>query len=135
MDAASKADLNLLQGSWSQTYLEADGVPNPPDDEHTAPDATCTFEGSSFRVVTVQGAVLLGGSFELDATTRPKSITWVDAIGADAGKQLPAIYRLSERTFAFVAADEGQPRPTTFSTTAGLTMREFHRVAEPGAHT
>ena len=124
----SEADVQLLQGAWSQTYLEADGVVEPSGDEHSAPGALCTFEGDTFRVTAADGTVLLEGVFDLDATTRPKSITWVDAIGVDAGKSLPAIYELTDRTFRFVAADEGQPRPAAFRTTPGLTLRAFARV-------
>ena len=128
MNQKSKADVKLLQGAWSQIYLEADGVINPPDDEHSAPGALCVFDGSEFRVETPSNTLLLKGTFELDATTQPKSITWVDAIGDDAGKELPAIYQLTERTFRFIAADEGQPRPTEFKTAPGLTMRAFARA-------
>lgn len=70
---------------------------------------------------------MLEGVFELDASTSPKSITWIDAIGADAGKRLPASYRLELNSFIFIAADEGAPRPTVFRTRPGLTMRGFTR--------
>lgn len=128
MNPISRADFDELQGVWSQTYLEADGIIEPPDDEHTAPGAVCIFEGNEFRVVTPDNTLLLKGTFELDATTTPKAITWVDSIGEDAGKALPAIYELTDKTFRFIAADEGEPRPTHFKTVAGLTMREFVRV-------
>ena len=127
-DDESATDLQLLQGAWSQTYLEADGVSEPPDDEHSAPGAICTFRGTTFRVAKPDGTVLLKGTFELDATTRPRTITWVDDIGADAGKALPAIYELSDRTFWFIAADEGEPYPTAFRTVQGLILREFVRL-------
>ena len=129
MHPKSKTDFDKLQGRWSQTYLEADGVIDPPNDEHTAPGAVCIFEGYAFQVVKPDGILLLEGVFELDATTSPKSITWVDSIGEDVGKALPAIYELTDTSFRFVAADEGQPRPTQFTTVAGLTMRAFSRVA------
>ena len=128
MHPMSQADFDQLQGVWSQTYLEADGTVEPLNDEHTAPGAVCIFEGNEFRVVTPDSALLLKGTFELDATTSPKAITWVDSIGEDAGKALPAIYELTDRTFRFIAADESQPRPTQFQTAAGLTMREFVRA-------
>ncbi|WP_217638751.1 hypothetical protein [Frateuria terrea] len=37
----------------------------------------------------------------------PGAITWIDAIGPDAGKRLPASYRLEGDRFVFIAADEG----------------------------
>jgi len=128
MNENNRADFKRLQGNWSQTYLEADGVAEPPDDEHSADGAISTFVGSEFRVTKPDGKILLKGVFSLDANTNPKSIDWVDSIGADAGKTLPSIYELTKTTFRFVAADEGQPRPTSFHTKLGLTMREFVRV-------
>ena len=122
----SSADLAELQGHWEQVYLEVDGVPNPPD-EHTASDALTVISGQTFSVRRPTGEVLLEGAFELNATTSPKSITWVDSIGLDAGKRLPASYKLEGDCFTFIAADEGAPRPVFFRTEPGLTMRAFRR--------
>ncbi|MEN5090747.1 TIGR03067 domain-containing protein [Pseudomonas protegens] len=122
-------ELQRLQGAWEQTGMEDSGVLNPPD-EHSAPGALTLIEGDRFRVLTVAGEVLLAGSFTLDSSTTPKSITWIDSIGADAGKPLPASYELTEDDFVFIAADEGQPRPTRFSTGPGQTLRRFVRVRQ-----
>ncbi|AXK51846.1 MULTISPECIES: TIGR03067 domain-containing protein [Pseudomonas] len=135
MDTASSArsndslELQRLQGAWEQISMEDSGVLNPPD-EHSAPGALTLIEGDQFRVLTVAGDVLLAGSFTLDSSTTPKSITWIDSIGADAGKPLPASYELTEDDFVFIAADEGQPRPTRFSTGPGQTLRRFVRVRQ-----
>ncbi|MBS7562364.1 MULTISPECIES: TIGR03067 domain-containing protein [Pseudomonas] len=135
MDTASSTrsndslELQRLQGAWEQISMEDSGVLNPPD-EHSAPGALTLIEGDQFRVLTVAGDVLLAGSFTLDSSTTPKSITWIDSIGADAGKPLPASYELTEDDFVFIAADEGQPRPTRFSTGPGQTLRRFVRVRQ-----
>lgn len=126
MSPLSASDFRALQGTWEQTALEDSGVLNPVD-AHSAPGATTTIAGDRFEVTTVSGELLLAGRFELDASTTPKSITWTDAIGEDAGKQLPASYRLDGDDFVFIAADEGMPRPTVFSTGPGQTMRTFVR--------
>ena len=123
---ASRRDLALLQGVWEQTRLEADGVVNPPDD-HGAPGALCTFAGSTFSVRTIEGALLLEGAFDLDASTTPRSITWIDSMGEDKGKPLPAIYTLDGEHFEFIAGNEDAPRPTEFRTEVGQTMRTFVR--------
>jgi uncharacterized protein (TIGR03067 family) len=122
----STADLAMLQGTWEQVSMEEDGVFNPPD-THGAPGAKTTIIGNSFSVTTAEGHVLLEGTFELDARTEPKSITWIDSTGSDAGKRLPASYILDGGSFVFIAADEGAPRPTDFRTKPGLTMRSFVR--------
>ncbi|MBB6287595.1 MULTISPECIES: TIGR03067 domain-containing protein [unclassified Pseudomonas] len=126
MSSLSDPDVLALQGTWEQTSLEDSGVLNPVD-AHSAPGAITTIAGDRFEVKTVSGEVLLAGRFFLDSSTVPKSITWVDAIGDDAGKHLPASYRLEGNTFVFIAADEGMPRPLSFKTSAGQTMRSFIR--------
>ena len=119
-------DFLALQGEWEQTSLEDNGVLNPAD-AHTAPGAITTISGDCFEVKTLAGDVLLAGRFSLNSLTQPKSITWVDAIGDDAGKALPASYRLEGDEFVFIAADENMPRPTVFKTGPGQTMRTFVR--------
>ena len=119
-------DVQALQGTWEQTSLEDNGVLNPVD-AHSAPGALTTITDDRFEVRTTSGEVLLAGRFSLDSSTVPKTITWIDSIGEDAGKHLPASYRLDRDEFVFIAADEGMPRPTTFSTGPGQTMRTFVR--------
>lgn len=125
-DTRSEIDLQALQGPWEQIALEDSGVLNPPD-EHGAPGALTTIAGHQFTVVTPEGTVLLAGSFTLDASTTPKSITWIDSMGADQGKQLPASYTLEGDHFVFIAGDEGCDRPTEFRTRQSETMRTFIR--------
>lgn len=119
-------EIEMLQGAWQQVALEADGIVNPPD-EHTVPGALCYFSATTFTVRTPDGTVLIEGDFEIDPSTHPKRITWIDSMGADAGKRLPSIYAIERNHFTFVAADEGQPWPTAFKTVPGLTMRSFIR--------
>lgn len=122
----SERDVAALQGSWEQVALEADGVSNPPD-AHSAPGALTTFAGNQFEVRTPTGTLLLAGTFTLDASTTPKSITWTDSMGEDMGRPLPAIYKLEGDNFVFIAGNEGAPRPRVFKTTLGQTMRTFVR--------
>lgn len=126
MPTPEDPDIQALQGGWEQIALEDSGVLNPVD-AHSAPGAITTISGEHFEVRTVSGEVLLAGRFSLDSSTQPKRITWVDSIGDDAGKQLPASYRLEGDEFVFIAADEHMPRPTVFSTGPGQTMRTFKR--------
>jgi uncharacterized protein (TIGR03067 family) len=128
MSSLSDPDYQRLQGHWEQTSLEDSGVINPVD-AHSAPGAITTISEDCFKVTTVSGDILLAGRFTLDSSTTPKSITWIDDIGEDAGKPLPASYRLDADEFVFIAADEGMPRPSVFSTGPGQTMRTFVRRA------
>jgi uncharacterized protein (TIGR03067 family) len=123
---ANEHDLAALQGAWLQVAFEEHGIVDAPDDVG-AQGAITTFTGHHFAVHTVEGVLLLEGTFTLDASMTPKAITWVDAIGPDAGKPLPASYVLEGDHFRFIAADEGAPRPVVFRSSPGLTMRTFER--------
>ncbi|HWY60498.1 MAG TPA: TIGR03067 domain-containing protein [Rhizomicrobium sp.] len=127
MADSSEQDLAALQGVWEQIAFEEGGNLNPPDEYGGSLGSLTTISGSNFRVCASAGALLLEGQFELDASVLPKVVNWIDAIGADAGKKLPAIYKLEGDLFVFIAADEGAPRPTAFRTSLGQTMRTFRR--------
>lgn len=70
--------------------LEADGVKDPPD-EQTMLGALCHFEDRHFVVRAPDYSALIEGDSELDLSTHPKSITWIDSIGADATMRPRAI--------------------------------------------
>ncbi len=116
-------DIAALQGVWEQVGLEADGVVDPPD-AHSGPGVLCTIAGDEFSVRAPDGTLLLAGRFEIES---PGSITWIDSMGEDAGKRLPASYRIDGDGFVFIAGDEGAARPLEYRTTSGQTMRTFVR--------
>lgn len=120
-------DLAILQGAWIQTGFEADGLVDPPDSIDGAMGAVTTIAGTHFSVRNARG-LLLEGDFTLDETTSPRRITWVDSMGPDTGKRLPAIYELNGDGFVFIAADEGASYPQTFRTQPGQTLRRFKRL-------
>ncbi|URL58006.1 TIGR03067 domain-containing protein [Luteibacter flocculans] len=122
-------DLQMLQGAWKQVRFEENGVIEPTD-IHGGNGRITTIDGDRFAVRSPMGELLLAGRFILDPTAHPKSITWIDSMGDDAGKLLPATYRLSNDEFVFIASDEGMPRSLVFATSPGLTLRGFvrHRV-------
>jgi uncharacterized protein (TIGR03067 family) len=122
----SDRDLAALQGQWEQVDFEENGLPGP-SGEHGALGAITTIDGCRFSVRASDGELLLEGTFALDASVRPKAITWMDSIGADAGKRLPASYELDDDRFVFIAADSGDPRPTELRTRPGQVMRAFVR--------
>jgi uncharacterized protein (TIGR03067 family) len=122
------SDLDVLQGTWEQVGFEENGS-SKPQDEHGATGAMTTFSQNRFMVRTLDGILLLEGTFELDPLSSPKAVDWIDMIGPDAGKRLPAIYKLEKDRFIFIAADAGAPRPVVFRTAPGQTMRTFIRRA------
>lgn len=119
-------DLAALQGVWKQVAIEVDGIANPPE-EFSAPGTLTTITGTHFAVHAPGGMLLLEGDFTLDETANPRRVTWVDTMGPDTGKRLPAINQLDGDDFIFNAADAGAPFPATFRTAQGQTMRRFVR--------
>jgi uncharacterized protein (TIGR03067 family) len=117
-------DLARLQGRWRQVAGEADGVASIGDEYGAVGALVTTFTGTHFVVHHDDGRVVLEGDFEIDPVAH--TIDWIDAIGPDAGKRLPAIYRLEGDTFVFVAADGA--RPDSFTTTTGQVLRSFVRL-------
>jgi uncharacterized protein (TIGR03067 family) len=117
-------DLEALQGNWKQVAFDVDGSLLAYD----AVGIICTFTGTRFVVHDQSGQILLYGSFRLDASTDPRRVDWIDDCGPDAGKVLPAIYRLADDRLVFVAAHEGMPRPATFEAGPGLSRRVFVRA-------
>ncbi len=112
---------------WKQVAFEEDGDPDAADSYGDSLGSLTRFLGNRFSVRTVSGRLLLEGTFALDAWCTPKTIDWTDAMGADAGKTLAAIYQLDGDRFMFIAAEPGAPRPAIFQTAPGQTMRSFVR--------
>lgn len=126
MESEADRDLAILQGQWKQIGFEENGL-DALTSEHGAASAITTINGCQFSVRASDGELLLAGTFTLDASVRPKAITRMDSIGADAGKRLPASYALNSDHFVFIAADEGASRPTEFRTKPGQILRRFVR--------
>lgn len=120
-------EMRAFQGTWRQTYCEADGVANPPDECGSEPSVT--FAGDTFVVSRADGTVVIKGTFAIDPTQEPKAIDYTDTFGADAGKTFPAIYTMEGDELVFCAADEGMDRPKVFRTRIGDTLRVHRRVA------
>lgn len=120
-------DLDLLQGRWRQVRFEENGEVDPPD-SHGAPDAILTIAGTSFHVAVPGEEPLVEGNLVLHSLTSPKGIDWIDSMGADAGLVLPAVYNLTDDSFAFAAADHGMERPRDFTGGNGITIRAFVRA-------
>ncbi len=120
-------DVKKLQGTWKQIAYEKDGVKEPLDEQEWEPRVT--FAGDTFVVTLADGSTAIKGTYKLDPTREPKAVDWTDTFGADAGKTFLAIYSLEGDRFTFCAADEGQERPTEFTTRPGQVLRVSQREA------
>ncbi len=114
-----------LNGTWIQLHLNEDGVDYPT--EGPSAGSTAEFNNGNFTVRSAEGDCLLEGTYRIDPAPDPAEIDWTDSSGDDAGKLFRAIYRLTETTFTFCAADEGLARPKAFEPQKGYTIRRFAR--------
>jgi len=87
-----------------------------------------TIVGDTFHVAIPGEEALVEGRFVIEDDESPKRIDWIDSIGSDAGKRLPAIYTLSKDSFEFAAADADMDRPQDFTGGRGITIRGFVRA-------
>ncbi len=123
-DAASRADLEALQGIWRTVAVEVDG----------SPVASWLFENAKL--------VITGDRFALrnplpDADQRMDGVLMVDAdkvpkqlkLTLDGGQILEEIYELEGNTLRVCYQTKSGKRPTDFKTTAqsGLSVVVYER--------
>jgi uncharacterized protein (TIGR03067 family) len=118
---ASKVDLDQMQGSWQAIAMERDGLKIPEDD---AQALFRTVKGNEYTVYRYDQAVGKG-TFQIDATKKPKTI---DAAPAK-GKPMLGIYEINGNIFKVCFAMPGQMRPTDFTTAedSGRTVTIWER--------
>lgn len=116
------SDRDRLQGTWRQVEARSDTAGDDGVDEYGS-DVLTTFEGESFIVRRSDSTVLLHGTFVLHATN---AIDWIDAIGPDAGRVLPARYALEDDALLFVVGDPD--RPASLERQPGQVLRRFVRA-------
>lgn len=119
-------ELRKLSGRWVQVSSNDDGVDSPIDE--FGPEPTTVISDNSFEVFDVDGNSLLKGYFILFPEENPKAIDWHDETGEDAGKTIPAIYKIEAGVFMFSAANPGMSRPKDFNPGSGYTIRVFKRI-------
>ncbi|MEO8553097.1 MAG: TIGR03067 domain-containing protein [Kofleriaceae bacterium] len=119
------SDRERLQGTWRQVEAQSDIADEHGVDEFGT-DVLTTFEVDRFTVHRTDGTVLLHGTFVLHADN---ASDWIDAIGPDAGRVLPARYQLSERELVFVVGDPD--RPASLDRQPTQVLRRLVRVPLP----
>jgi uncharacterized protein (TIGR03067 family) len=119
-DAASKSDLDKLQGTWVTESLVNDGKTlvdekSPPK---AGPATKLAYEGDKW-LIKVGDKTVASGVFKIDATKKPKEIDILDKTGAKNDKTQLGIYELQGDTYRYCLAPAGKPRPTEFASKAG----------------
>lgn len=110
-------DAKFVQGNWQPTEAELAGKPMP--------DAV--LKSISLQLDNGQYEVLVGGNpdrgtYTLDSTTKPKSMTITGTEGPNRGKTFPAIYELQGDTLRICYDLSGANYPTEFKSIVGTLL-------------
>ena len=111
--AATKTDLDRLQGTWQLVSAMQDGQALPED---KVKQTTIVIKDDTFRFPgSAEYATSREGTIKLDQTKTPNEM---DAISTEKEVML-GIYALEENGYKVCFAPTGKPRPTEFASTPG----------------
>ena len=114
---AASDDAKAVQGTWTPTKAELAGKPMADD----------VLKTISLKLDEGKYEVFVGdspdrGTYALDATTNPKSMSIKGTDGPNKGKTFPAIYELDGDTLRICYDLSGEKSPTEFKTAAGTKL-------------
>ncbi len=110
-------DAKAVQGSWTPARAELAGQPVADD----------VLKSISLKLEHGKYEVFVGdkpdrGTYTIDSTTKPKSITITGTEGPNNGRTYPAIYELKGDTLRICYDLSGAKRPTEFKSSAGTKL-------------
>ena len=115
--ADDSADVKALQGTWLPVKAELGGQPLPADLLKTI---ELKLDKNQY-VATVSGEPDKG-TWSVDSTAKPKSMTVIGVEGPNTGKTFPCIYEVKADTLRICYDLSGAKRPTEFKSTAGTKL-------------
>jgi len=110
-------DAKAVQGSWTPARAELAGQPVADD----------VLKIISLKLESGKYEVFVGdkpdrGTYTIDSTTKPKSMTITGTEGPNNGRTYPAIYELKGDTLRICYDLSGAKRPTEFKSSAGTKL-------------
>jgi uncharacterized protein (TIGR03067 family) len=125
--ASPPDDAKAVQGSWTPARAELAGQPM----------ADAVLKSISLKLDNGKYEVLVGGNpdkgtYTIDPTSKPRSMTITGTDGPNNGKTFPAIYELKGDTLRICYDLSGAKRPTEFKSVAGtkLYLVTYNRTKE-----
>ena len=110
-------DAKAVQGSWTPTKAELGGQPMT---DAILKSISLKLENGKYEVSVGGGPDR--GTYTLDSTSKPKSMTITGTEGPNHGKTFPAIYELKGGTLRICYDLSGAKRPTEFKSLAGTRL-------------
>jgi len=104
-DSAKRADLELMQGKWLPVEIVANGKTLEAD---VLSAIKVTIHENTYKTERPNGVD--EGTFKIDDSTTPKTMN----LTSDSGKDIPAIYEISDDTFKACYAVGNASKPTEF---------------------
>lgn len=115
--APAPDDAKFIQGNWKPTTAELAGKPM---DDAILKVISLKIAGSNYEVFV--GDKPDRGTYTLDASTTPKSMTVIGTEGPNQGKTFPAIYELNGDTLRICYDLSGAKQPAEFKSLAGTKL-------------
>ena len=107
-------DAKAVQGSWTPAKAELAGQPMTDD---VLKSISLKLDNGKYEVFV--GALPDKGTYTIDSTTKPKSMTITGTAGPNSGKTFSAIYELKGDTLRICYDLSGAKRLTEFKSIAG----------------
>ena len=126
---STPADKDILQGAWYLTAEETDGKPTSPA-QMNAMDAKIIFQAEKYALKN-RGNTIEQGTFSVDPSKTPKTVTFLPKSGLWDGTPKEGIYAFEEDALKVCyAAELNKERPTGFTTqlNSGHLMQKYKRV-------
>ena len=115
--AGDPPDYKPLRGDWVPVAAELGGQAMP---DAVLKKIRMTLGDGTYEVSV--GGQPDTGTFEIDATTTPRSMVIRGTAGPNQGRTFPAIYELKGTALRICYNLAGEPRPKEFKTTAGTKL-------------
>ena len=120
-------DAKAVQGSWTPAKADLVGQPMT---EAVLKTISLKLDNGKYEVSV--GGNPDKGTYTLDSTSKPKSMTITGTEGPNNGRTFPAIFELEGDTLRICYDLSGAKRPTEFKSVAGTTLYlvTYHRKKE-----
>ena len=113
----SPDDAKAVQGNWKPVKAELAGQPMT---DAVLKSISLKLDNGKYEAFV--GDLPDRGTYTVDATTKPMSMTVTGTEGPNKGKTFPAIYELKGDTLRICYDLSGAKRPTEFKTIAGTQL-------------
>ncbi len=126
--AAETPESRALEGTWNPVKAELGGQPMP---ESILKTISLKLSGGVYEVTV--GRATDKGTYTIDASTTPKTMTVNGTDGPNKGRTFPAIFELDGDTLRICYDLSGTKRPDEFKTLAGtrLYLVSYRRQSHP----